>query len=388
MEQFPNLPLCPYLRSREDDTTAYAYPTHDNRCYARVAPKNLGPDYQASYCLGPDYHQCPFFISTEQAYLKLVSDSTPSSSKAQSILTLLRDRSSSLWVKGASTPQMLEGWSNRLAGEAWEFSGLLSGRLALSARDVQSVGRRSRRVLVVGLGLIILLLLGFSILPRLGASGLLSVGTPVTAPNQAVMEGTMATPSLVQVAAISTATPTLSESQPTATAIQAREVVEATSTQEPSSTSLLPLTAAPSATPSRAATTKESSSKKPSATPTPQATVTPTPEAIVTPTNSPLYAAPLLLEPPDGTLFKRNTILRWSSDHALNQDEVFDVLVWPAGSAQPVSIGNTMQPVFPIDFKSWSYTGHAGTFYWTIRIKGADGAYLSPASPPLSFLLE
>jgi hypothetical protein len=379
MEQSASLAFCPYLRSRQDRTTAYAYPTIANRCYAPAGPKKLSPDYQASYCLGPAHDQCPFFISQEQAYLKFVNDSARFSSRTQSILTLLEYWSKSLRLKGASGLRMPVDWGARVAGAAGQFPALFHDWSAPSGRGVQSVRSRPRRTLVLGLGLIILLLLGFATLPRLAGSELLRAGTPVAAPNLALVEGPGLTPSLDQAGATS-ATPSLTERPPTRPVVVAREVAAGTATPQPAMTPLPTPTATPSATPSRAVTATRPSIKKPSPTPSPQPSDTPT--------SSPLYSAPLLLDPPDGYQFKRNTILRWSSDHVLNQDELFDVLVWPAKTAQPASIGSTTEPIFSIDFKSWPYAGGAGTFYWTIRIKSGDGTYLSPASQPLSFIVE
>lgn len=117
-------------------------------------------------------------------------------------------------------------------------------------------------------------------------------------------------------------------------------------------------------------------------------TATSVPTSTRTPTRIDIYNAPFLLDPPSGKSFsvRKDTTLRWKSDHELKSDEVFDVLVWPQNSKVQTSIGNTKEISFFIDFESWKYDSTPiGMFFWTVRIKRLNGVYLSGASQPFSF---
>lgn len=103
-----------------------------------------------------------------------------------------------------------------------------------------------------------------------------------------------------------------------------------------------------------------------------------------TPISTFIYNPPDPFDPPNDSNLSRSTILRWNSSHALQANEVFDVLVWPEGTSEQKSIGTTRDTVFPIEFASWGYPSN-GRYFWRIRIKQLDGRYLSAGSLPLAF---
>lgn len=98
-----------------------------------------------------------------------------------------------------------------------------------------------------------------------------------------------------------------------------------------------------------------------------------------------LYNPPTLQDPPDGRILRNNTILRWSSEHSLAPDEVFDVLVWRDGSESKTSLGRTRDKIFPIDFRLWGQA--PGKYLWTVQIVQLNGIVLTETLPPRSFIL-
>jgi len=50
--------ICPYLKSIDDEKTAYAYPTFNNRCFLTHIPVDIVHQHQAFFCLDAHYQEC------------------------------------------------------------------------------------------------------------------------------------------------------------------------------------------------------------------------------------------------------------------------------------------------------------------------------------------
>ena len=134
----------------------------------------------------------------------------------------------------------------------------------------------------------------------------------------------------------------------------------------------------PTPTPTRAAA-GPTSTLLPTETPKP-ATATPTSTRTPTPTltpKGPIYPAPMLLEPADGTSISGQTIhLRWSWSGTLKTGEWFDLWVWPRGEVERPNqlLRSADVSVYP--------PGGVGVYYWKVRlVKGEPG---KPEAVPLS----
>ena len=63
----PNVALtgCPYLGSCGDRDTFYAFPSFENCCHSEAQPTTVEPSYQAEYCLGQKWSDCPRYIAAQ-----------------------------------------------------------------------------------------------------------------------------------------------------------------------------------------------------------------------------------------------------------------------------------------------------------------------------------
>lgn len=104
-----------------------------------------------------------------------------------------------------------------------------------------------------------------------------------------------------------------------------------------------------------------------------------------TPTSIYPYPAPVLKDPPDRSILKKNTILRWASPHSLGADEVFEVVIWKGIGTNETSFAQTRALTFPIDFRTWG--NPIGTYQWSIRIKRLDGSTMSETMGAWTFNL-
>jgi hypothetical protein len=363
--------ICLYLHSREDPETVYAYPNLENRCYCPRGPKTPNVEYQSAYCLSAAYNQCPFYLAQQEAWSRHVNHT------------------------GGFPRNILHHWGVRL-GPAVRESGLAAREWLLGvARGVDSAWMSVEGISITGL-----LVVFFATIVLFGGGAYLIEATGNGAPNdKASSAGSILTPR-----GPLTATTFPSETPDTVAALNLGGTASATSTEEP--------TATPSATATEVATStpSEPPTEVPSPTPLPPASVTPLPTYTLTSTKVPAlvqvstatvtpapgespssdqtYPAPILLEPLDGTGLQRKALLRWSSSHELNPDEVFDILVWHESMPQPAGIGTAIEQQVVVDFRIWLYQQYSGRFFWTIRIKRVDGVYLSPESPPFSFYVN
>ncbi|MBI3741446.1 MAG: FecR domain-containing protein [Chloroflexi bacterium] len=122
------------------------------------------------------------------------------------------------------------------------------------------------------------------------------------------------------------------------------------------------------------------------ATPTSTATTTLTPTTTLTiiPLALVCSESPVPFDPPSGKAVNaRTTVFRWNSNYVLKPNEVFDILVWPAGSA-PASIGTTRDKNFSADLQTWKYAGAFGNYNWAVQVRRADGV-TGCSSAPITF---
>ncbi|MGB8644255.1 MAG: hypothetical protein WCF84_03405 [Anaerolineae bacterium] len=60
-------PLCPYLGSWQDPSTAFFYPTSGNACYTDTEGETIDKETQAALCLSANHPQCPRFRARSQS---------------------------------------------------------------------------------------------------------------------------------------------------------------------------------------------------------------------------------------------------------------------------------------------------------------------------------
>ena len=58
--------ICPYLRSVDDERTAHAFPTVNNRCHLIENPAEIVHHHQAFFCLDAHYQECYVFRAPEE----------------------------------------------------------------------------------------------------------------------------------------------------------------------------------------------------------------------------------------------------------------------------------------------------------------------------------
>lgn len=106
-----------------------------------------------------------------------------------------------------------------------------------------------------------------------------------------------------------------------------------------------------------------------------KATDTPTPVGACLPN-------PTLVYPPSGALRTGNTLVQWSSTVGLGAGQTFAILAartpdeLNGPNAQADVVGTAETTSFSLDFTKWKYAGALGSFYWTVRIQAADGAFV------------
>lgn len=96
--------------------------------------------------------------------------------------------------------------------------------------------------------------------------------------------------------------------------------------------------------------------------------------------------------PPAGAIRTGDALLRWTSASPLGTGQTFVVLAAQAPSqltgpnTQADVVGMTTDTNLALDFSKWIYAGRSGTFYWIVRIQGADGTFLDcGGEQPLTF---
>jgi hypothetical protein len=153
-------------------------------------------------------------------------------------------------------------------------------------------------------------------------------------------------------------------------------------TRQSTATSTPSPTRQPTATPTPMATPSPSSTWTPTARPkqpTPARSPSPTPVANRTP--SPLYSAPELIQPEDVVFLSQGTsnpsIMRWTWDGTLREDEWFDVRIWQEGMPH-LGVAWTKEPEYRYDF----CLKGSGYFFWSVAvIRGKGGQWLADLSP-------
>lgn len=171
------------------------------------------------------------------------------------------------------------------------------------------------------------------------------------------------TPAATRAPAASAAATSGEDRTPTRTATATRTT---TATPVPTRTAT---TLPPTAT--RVPTTPPTATRAPSPTPRPAPTGPPA-------TAAPVYAAPVLLAPDDGATLTFPVTLRWSWNGTLQEDEWFDVRVWPEGLPH-YGIAWTKEPQVVVANPGIQIQG---TVYWSVAvIRGRDGKWQADRSP-------